>query len=120
MLLWSQLNRADTIHGSSEANPVIQDKGPSSLGLEEDSPDLGFSPTHPHGTGAAAAALAPDLSQVLLPLPTGDSVGSSGHETTFPSAGLVSYFPFRHQRKKKYFFQYNFIGFPVQIQFQQR
>lgn len=111
----------DTIHGSSEANPVIQDKGPSSLGLEEDSPDLGFSPTHPHGTGAAAAALAPDLSQVLLPLPTGDSVRSSGHETTFPSAGLVSYFPFRHQRKKKkYFFRYNFIGFPVQIQFQQR
>lgn len=53
----------DTIHLSSEANPVIQDKGPSSLGLKEDSPDLGSSPTHTHRTGAAAAAvLAPDLS----------------------------------------------------------
>lgn len=84
----------DTIHLSSEANPVIQDKGPSSLGLEEDSPDLGSSPTHTHRAGAAA--LAPDLDQVLLPLPISDSVRSSGHETTFPSAGLISYFPFRH------------------------
>lgn len=80
---------------SSEANPVIQDKGPSSLGLREDSPDLGSSPTHTPRTGAAAAALTPDLSQVLLPSPIGDSVRSSGHGTTFSSAGLTSYFPFK-------------------------
>lgn len=120
MLLWSQLNRAHTIHLRSEANPLIQDKAPSSLGLKEDSPDLGSSPTHTHRTGAAAAALAPDLSQVLLPLPISDSVRSSGRETTFPSAGLISYLHSgTKEKKKKYFFWYNFIDFPVQIQFQQ-
>lgn len=45
----------DTIHLSGEANPVIQDKGPSSLGLKEDSPDLDSSPTYTHKAGAAAA-----------------------------------------------------------------
>lgn len=108
----------------SEANPLIQDKAPSSLGLKEDSPDLGSSPTHTHRTGAAAAALAPDLSQVLLPLPISDSVRSSGRETTFPSAGLISYLHSGTKEKKSissdiisltFQFRYNFSRIECKI-----
>lgn len=86
----------DTIHWSSEANP-IQYKGPSSLGLKEDSPDLDSSPTHTElglrqpqdsrpESGARCCCLYPQVIQWE----------ALGMGPLFLSSGLISYFPFRH------------------------